>query len=89
MKNDGGPAFPQYGNSAIERNLETGLYQDMMNHGMSLRDFFAGQAMRCVYEIVADVIGKEPPQSGEETVAQITARYAYEYADAMLKERDK
>jgi hypothetical protein len=67
IKIDGGPAFPN-------------LYKDgtgltvMPIQGMSLRDYFAGQALgSCI----------------ERAHSDFAARLAYEVADAMLKERSK
>jgi hypothetical protein len=70
---DGGPAFPQ-GTVYVAGN------QQMMNQGpqggMSLRDYFA----------VAAVIGPIAELTG---TAEEHAQIAYEYADAMLLERQK
>jgi hypothetical protein len=57
--NTGGPAFPQPNNPA---------------RGMTLRDWFAGQAM-------PELIGFGSPENG--------AKVAYEWADAMLKAREQ
>jgi hypothetical protein len=65
-KKDGGPAFPSAG----------GLI-----YGMTLRDYFAGIALRGIF------------QSGPDNVTTMDcperARYAYMQADAMLAEREK
>lgn len=59
---DGGPAFPVCTDFS------------RVNEGMSLRDWFAGQALsRLAYEMGADAAAVD----------------AYEYADAMLAERAK
>lgn len=70
---DGGPAFPWSSGDSSDRS-----------QGMSLRDYFAGQAL-------ADRL--HPAYSRETltlegTVAEI-ARIAYLLADAMLKERTR
>lgn len=44
--------------------------------GMSLRDYFASKAMQGLL-------------SGRNHIAEVNVRLAYEYADAMLKEREK
>jgi hypothetical protein len=65
--NDGGPAFPRlirYPNSHLENE-----------DGMSLRDYFAGQAL---VAIIPDAIS---PLTEE-------AERAYRWADAMLKARE-
>lgn len=71
--NDGGPAYP---------GGEWNEYGGILAGGMSLRDWFAGQAM-------AAIIGKSPflhePDSYE--VYRKTAIGAYDYADAMLADR--
>lgn len=71
-KDTGGPAFPY-------EEFEHGFHQDtVVKHpGMTLRDWFAGQAM-------AALITKSACRS-----AAATAATAYEYADAMLAERNK
>ena len=73
MKNDGGPAFP--------------IYQPDMNvgndagPGMSLRDWFAGQAM---VGLMSDP-GLRPSNLDE---FEHMATRLYQVADAMLKARD-
>ena len=74
MANDGGPAFPHdvyspYRNEDNKRWI-----------GMSLRDWFAGQALVALagFESWAD------PSSRPDS----TARMAYTIADAMLKARE-
>lgn len=70
--NDGGPAFPQHGWTSNPEVLER-----MKNQGgMSLRDWFAGQAL---LGMVSD------PQLSGSCIDYALA--AYEYADAMLKAR--
>jgi hypothetical protein len=56
-----------------------GLLADAGQSGMSLRDWFAGQALAGI------VAGTEADDETEETCA----RYAYLYADAMMAERSK
>lgn len=67
------PAFPQ--------NAETGN-MEYWKHGMSLRDWFAGQAL-----IAVGVMQANPRAAGG--TAEQFARTAYEFADALLKERSK
>lgn len=64
--NDGGPAFPTHGDQ-----LSNATY------GMTLRDYFAGQAL--VGSLTA----------GESTDPKVIAKFAFEYADAMIAERVK
>ena len=64
--NTGGPAFPSHGSMG-----------EVTHEGMTLRDYFAGQA----------IAGKllMPGTAYDETDC---ARFAYEMADAMLKARE-
>ena len=65
--NDGGPAFPLTEDAVCHKN------RDFAMQGMSLRDWFAGQAMaNANYRMV------NPAHQ---------ARLAYDLADAMLAER--
>lgn len=73
---DGGPAFPRAGDG-IGTDTQTGnpyYYQGKEQEGMSLRDYFAGQAMKTKMSVYADcdAVGIE----------------SYKQADAMLKARD-
>lgn len=75
---DGGPAFPRQ----IDRN-DAGEMFTGAEYGMTLRDYFAGQALAVV---INTGFGKV------NTSMQINdwcAMVAYEYADAMLKAREK
>ncbi len=68
MDKTGGPAFPSH---ASLGNLST---------GMSLRDYFAGQALCGMAEDFSD---------SSFDFRDRVVRKCYEYADAMLKERYK
>ncbi len=70
-KDNGGPAFPQ-------------LYGSPKVNGMTLRDYFAGQALIGIMNICP----KEDPEPGEKT-SQMFSRKAYLVADAMIAERSK
>ena len=63
-KNDGGPAFPP------------SAWPDY--RGMSLRDWFAGQAL-------AGMLSSDGRPTGD----QAKAEWAYDLADAMLRAREK
>jgi len=67
-KPDGGPAFP------IQCHLGD------HHHGLSLRDYFAGQALLRVHD--------EGGRYGPDGVKQV-AKYSYAMADAMIAERAK
>lgn len=69
--NDGGPAFPH-------QDWDPAIHAQRREHGMSLRDWFAGQALA---GMCAD-----PSRDG--TVA-VYAAGAYEHADAMLAARER
>jgi hypothetical protein len=64
--NDGGPAFPV-------------VWQDVPHGGMTLRDWFAGQAL-------AGMLAGNPTESPNE---EWFAGIAYTMADAMLVERER
>ena len=64
--NDGGPAFP-----CVDA-------KGFVSEGMSLRDYFAGQAMGGQ---LADPDGEIDPK--------LIAKWSYAYANAMLAEREK
>jgi hypothetical protein len=68
---DGGPAFPRAA-STDEHGQPCNVYQDQQ--GMSLRDWFAGQAM----------VGLTAYNS---KAAYYHAKEAYEIADAMIAQR--
>ena len=72
QKNDGGLAFP----------VPPATYSNL-NHGMSVRDYFAGQALvglpsLCAHDTLLDGI----------TFEQHVARNAYKLADAMIAARE-
>lgn len=74
---DGGPAFPKpldpYPNA---QGMESG------SHGMSLRDWFAGQALPTLLDLCRG-------DNRGVSFADHVAENAYEIADAMLKARSK
>ena len=84
--NNGGPAFPQFEVVAGERDGHGDAIEayTVATGGMSLRDWFAGQALA---GISATAMGAA--RKVGETHNQAHARWAYETADAMLAERAK
>lgn len=68
---EGGTAFPAHG----------------CTPGMTLRDYFAGQALVGILSGLLAAGLRGPGQEFPED--HKAARWAYEYADAMLKARDK
>jgi len=90
-KNDGGPAFPQ-APAMIDRHMGGQMYEPMeAAGGMTLRDWFAGQALESCYDAAPSGpfawIARlwHGPDLSSEDIAQA----CYEQADAMLKERDR
>jgi len=77
MSDDGGAAFPMP-SSPEPRHNETTHY----NEGMSLRDWFAGQAL-------AGYRASESDQDVASWKSRDVAAASYEDADAMLAERAK
>jgi hypothetical protein len=80
-KPDGGPAFPCEAEVWLS-NTEHPRWVTQNVSGMSLRDYFAGQALTGM--VLACCIANSP-LVGPETAA----KGAYEFADAMLAARDK
>ncbi|WP_146186003.1 hypothetical protein [Acidovorax sp. 107] len=67
--NDGGPAFPI-----------VGTHEQVLETGMTLRDYFAAKAMPVVWVEI-------PDDADRDLALDRLGRYAYEMADAMLKAR--
>ena len=83
--NDGGPAFP-VDNAAMDG--QGGVWKHAVGlTGMTLRDWFAGQALPEMMEVTKAEAAKSAEK--DETSSQWIARMAYVMADAMLAERDK
>lgn len=78
-KNDGGPAFPR---AAGQTERGFNRPQD----GMSLRDWFAGQALDALIEDICRPSEYETADKAEHP-RQTVARRAYAIADAMLEAR--
>ena len=82
-KNDGGPAFSR---AAGEYHGEDGrVYFARGQDGMSLRDWFAGQALSGILSSTDNESGR----SAFTTTPAWIAEKAYEQADAMLEARKK
>jgi hypothetical protein len=75
---DGGPAFP----SKINTDYEIAFFP-----GMTLRDYFAGQAIQAVFANNWEMFLDNTFQSPEEVPHEV-ARDAYAIADAMLAARE-
>ena len=78
-KRDGGSAFPR--RALTDTILEDGSGAHGWQDGMSLRDYFAGQALAGMNAL------QEVDSRGG--IATLRAKCAYADADAMIAERDK
>lgn len=78
---DGGPAFPVRGFEGEDRNGDTMLY-GQLKHGMSLRDYFAGQVVGPMATAYASVAGNDS-ELGK------LASACYRFADAMVAEKQR
>lgn len=78
---DGGPAFPT---EAFQREGHRDYKPP--KSGMSLRDWFAGQAMAA---LVANAFRRMEGLEKGQTLAEYIAKKAYGAADAMLAERER
>lgn len=76
MRNkDGGPAFPH---ANVRQVTNNGAWKDWhIEHGMTLRDYFAGQALT---GLLAE---------GSDSSFSVVVSCAYDIAGAMLEERAK
>lgn len=89
-KQDGGPAFPA---EVTVFEDKTGRVGDIhaQHPGMSLRDWFAGQALNGLLSDVDCICGDPETNKGPQNIdeaAKFTAHQAYVMADAMLKARE-
>jgi hypothetical protein len=74
----GGSAFP--GKAQVLANADTPLYVTVDAPGMTLVDYFAGQALASLLAT---------PQQWKDDTAALASRMAYDMAEAMLAERDR
>ena len=81
-KPDGGPAFPMV-RTEYDENEHRYTLNTFSEGGMSLRDYFAGQAMN------GELAAQHGPEGNEWSSPESLANWAYRVADAMLKEREK
>jgi hypothetical protein len=85
-RNDGGPAYPtapEYDHDGYCWGL-----REYGQPGMSLRDWFAGQAVSAILtnNPILDIL---TTNDKDESTRYGAARYAYEVADAMLRAREE
>lgn len=85
---DGGPAFPESRASKYVVSGPNGHPQPMFETvgGMSLRDWFAGEAAPAILIELYERCRRE--NAGVENAYTIAASASYELADAMLKARE-
>lgn len=83
-KYDGGPAFPMPGGPKDGYGNPTNRPQS----GMSLRDWFAGQALSGPLASIFPVYMPDMKDGGDYSIEQVAA-VAYRIADAMIAERGK
>jgi hypothetical protein len=77
-KNDGGWAFPWHGGQHRGDDPRNRI----LGGGMTLRDYFAARAM---HALLASPTTREAPDA----LIPAIASFAYQFADAMLREREK
>lgn len=83
--NDGGPAFP----STEPTKIDDKEYF-LLKGGMSLRDWFAGMALRGILDSWERPITDEEFKGGVAIpIKENVAKVCYEFADAMIAERSK
>ena len=83
--NNGGDAFPKIKKIYPLDGRDPVTYDG--SSGMSLRDYFAAKAMQGMLSRDSSGGGWCPNGSNGNGVERV-ARYAYEYADAMIQARD-
>jgi len=88
IKDDGGPAFPC---DWVDTQPHTGIQVVREQFpGMSLRDWFAGQALQGI--IAAKANSTTKIENGNQRIyfdVQLGVDVAYGYADAMIAAKDK
>jgi hypothetical protein len=77
--NDGGPAFPR-----TYEFVEDGERMDATQNGMTLRDYFAGQALSGMLLVTLS----QTETRDADAAFKIAAKNAYLYANAMLAARN-
>jgi hypothetical protein len=98
MSKDGGPAFPiQYVEKIRDDWWSGQMHEHVLEYGgMSLRDYFAAQALSGVIGQYLDLVPRGKPQraldmscnSLDADICGDFANAAYRLADAMLKARE-
>lgn len=84
--NDGGPAFPSLEvYEGYDRDRDDYVVKSDVATGMSLRDWFAGQALVMSGPIIAAQVANGAPIEDQ---SEYIANAVYRMADAMLKARE-
>jgi hypothetical protein len=78
--NDGGTAFPR----PLGYVMNGGALADTHTQGMTLRDYFAGQALTGILAMVKEI----DPNWTDDVICKSLATHAYGFADAMLARRE-
>jgi len=81
--NDGGPAFPHHFEDA------GGHPRFLQSTGMTLRDWFAGQALAGMMDYACKAPMISDNQDGANKNLANSARLAYAFADAMIAQSQK
>ena len=79
MINDGGPAFARPSGEA--RDAMGNQFWPPAQEGLSVRDYFAAAALQ-------GLLAQADPPANDRVCAADFAAMAYEYADAMITERE-
>lgn len=86
--NDGGPAFPIVAMDAATGQPINGCFY----MGMSLRDYFAAQAISGVFACIVSTDARtallKASASAGKSIEDLVAKSAYQLADAMLAARE-
>lgn len=83
---DGGAAFPCRSDGVFYFNNETQGYHQVEMTGMSLRDYFAAEAMEGDFASQSRETGEWGNQTSDEIILE-RCRFFYRFADAMIKAR--
>lgn len=89
QKNTGGPAFPGKVNVPDMEDVNTGealTFREEDHPGMTLRDYFAANALIKWSEMITLQVGNE---DGNKTQMKVVAEICYAFADAMIEAREK
>jgi hypothetical protein len=85
---DGGPAFPAERFEVVQITSDETRWERVEYSGMTLRDYFAGQALVGLLSGDIESLHLEAKASGEPSIRKFVTAVSYTYADAMLAERE-